>query len=38
MKAKKLLTTAILTLTTVLGVSLTPTDATPTITTETAIH
>ena len=38
MKTKKLLTTAILTLTTVLGVSLTPTDATPTITTETAIH
>lgn len=37
MKFKKLLTATILTFTTVLGVSLTPTDATPTITTQT-IH
>lgn len=37
MKAKRILLTAILTVTTVLGVSLTPKDATPTITTQT-IH
>lgn len=38
MKAKRILTATLLTFTTVLGVSLTPTDATTTITTQTAIH
>lgn len=38
MKAKRILTATILTFTTVVGVSLTPTDATPTITTQTPIH